>query len=586
MIGIDLGTTNSLVCLWEETGVRLLKNRFGDYMTPSVVSFDKDGTVYVGKTAKERLITHPEVTFKEFKRDMGTNVTYKAYGKTYRPEELSALVLKQLKEDAEFELGYPVNEAVISVPAYFNDKQRAATRNAGLLANLEVERLINEPSAAALFYHMEHYDEDEMFIVFDFGGGTLDVSIVDAFDNVIEIQGISGNNRLGGKDFNALIAYDICAKNQLSWEKLSPQNQAILLREAEQVKINLTDEEQVAAQVRIDGKEYSYELDNQRLIDLSGGIFAGIQGVLNRLMNDRMITVQEISRVIMVGGSSKMPVVRQFVSGLFQGRISDSGNPEEIVCQGTGVLCGIRQRKSEIRDVVLSDICPFTLGIGITGDVMAPLISRNQVLPCSYVKCFTNSYDYQKKITVYVYQGENRVASKNLLLTTINMMIPPKPQGQIRLNVRFSYDINGLFDIDIECSESGEHIHKELYSSGGLSEKELLDRKVALNKMKVHPRDMEKNKCLLERANALYVECNSEQKRFLTNALENFERALDRQDFTAVDRAYRTFVVQLTMLQTSMFHFDAFDRQRWQRTFEDDYEDNYEENSDEETGDQ
>lgn len=581
MIGIDLGTTNSLVCVWDENGARLLKNRLGDSMTPSVVSFDPDGTVYVGKTARERLVTHPEVTFKEFKRDMGTDVTYTAYGRTYKPEELSALVLKQLKEDAGSELGYPVTEAVISVPAYFNDRQRAATRNAGLLAGLTVERLINEPSAAALFYHMEHYDEDEMFVVFDFGGGTLDVSIVDAFDNVIEIQGISGNNRLGGKDFNALIAYDICTKNHLTWEKLSSQNKEILLREAERVKVRLTEEEQVAAQVRMDGKDYSYELDNQRLIDLAGGIFAGIQGVLNRLMNDRMITVQEISRIIMVGGSSKMPIVRQFISGLFQGQISDSGNPEKIVCQGTGVLCGIRQRKSEIRDVVLSDICPFTLGIDITGDVMSPLISRNQILPCSYIKRFTNSYDYQKTIIMNVFQGENRIASQNLLLATIKMMVPPKPQGQLRVDVRFSYDINGLFDIDIECAESGEHIHKELHSSGGLSERELSERKAALEKMKIHPREVEKNKCILEQANALYVECNSEQKRFLSSALEKFERILDSQNPTAVERAYRTFVVQLTMLQTSMFHFDAFDRQRWEKTFEEDPEEDYEEDGEE-----
>lgn len=586
MIGIDLGTTNSLVCVWDENGVRLLKNRLGESMTPSVVSFDPDGTVYVGKTARERLVTHPEVTFREFKRDMGTNTTYKAYGKTYKPEELSALVLRQLKEDAEFELGCPVKEAVISVPAYFNDRQRAATRNAGLLADLEVERLINEPSAAALFYHMEHFEEDELFLVFDFGGGTLDVSMVDAFDNIIEIQGISGNNRLGGKDFNELIAGDICVQNHLSWEKLSARNQELLLREAEQVKRKLTEEEQTAAQVRIDGKEYSYELDNQRLIDLSGELFAGIQGVLNRLMNDRMVTVQQISKVIMVGGSSKMPIVRQFISGLFQGRISGSGNPEEIVCRGTGVLCGIRQRKSEIRDVVLSDICPFTLGIDTAGDVMSPLISRNQVLPCSHVGRFTNSYDYQKTIIMKVYQGENRIASENLLLTTIKMMIPPKPQGQIRVDVRFSYDINGLFDIDIECSESGEHIHKELHNSGGLSEKELLERKAALNKMKIHPRKVEKNKFILEQANALYVECNSEQRKFLSNAIAHFEKALDRQDSTVAERAYRAFVVQLAMLRTSMFHFDAFDQGRWDHTFEEDYDEDNQEEDDREEDDQ
>lgn len=572
MIGIDLGTTNSLVCVWEESGVRLIKNRFGDTLTPSIVSFDSDGTIYVGKTAKERLVTHPETTFREFKRDMGTDVKFKAYDQTYTPEELSALVLKQLKEDAEFELGHPVEEVVISVPAYFDDKQRAATRNAGLLAGLKVERLINEPSAAALSYHIEHYDEDEMFVVFDFGGGTLDVSLVDSFDNIIEIQAISGDNRLGGKDFNALIAYDICVQNNISWDKLSSQTKAILLREAEQVKIKLTDEENVAIELRIDGKEYSYELDNQRLIDLSGELFTGIRKALTRMMNERMVTPDDISRVIMVGGSSKMPVVRQFISKLFQGKISDSGNPDEIVCIGTGVVCGIKQRKDKIKDIVISDICPFTLGVNTLGDIMSPIISRNQVLPCSNMHLFTTVYDYQEEIVFVVYQGEDRIASRNLPLAKLSLAVPPKPKGQVVVTVRFSYDINGLFDIDVDCLDTGEHIHRELHNFGKMTEEEIQARKAVLEKMKIHPREEERNKCILERANALYIECNSKQQEFLTRAINYFEEALNRRSAIAIERAYRTFTVQLTMLETSMFSFHTFDKQQWEKTFEDDYD--------------
>ncbi|MCM1216023.1 MAG: Hsp70 family protein [Lachnospiraceae bacterium] len=570
MIGIDLGTTNSLVCVWEESGVRMLKNRFGDSMTPSVVSFDEDGTVYVGKTARERLVTHPEVTFREFKREMGTETRYTAFGHVYTPEELSALVLKQLKEDAEAELGHPVEEAVISVPAYFNDRQRAATRNAGLLAGLKVDRLINEPSAAALSYHIEHYNEEEMFIVFDFGGGTLDVSLVDSFDNIIEIRTIAGNNKLGGKDFNALIAYDFCEKNGLSWDALSRRTQEILLREAEKTKMKLTDAETALMQVRIDEKEYSYELDNQQLIDFSGELFVEIQKVLTRLMNDGTVTVGNISRVIMVGGSSKMPVVRQFVSRLFQGKISEGGNPDEIVCEGTGILCGIRQRKEGIRDIVLSDICPFTLGVKITNDIMSPIIMKNQTLPCSCVRPYTTVNDYQNKIIFQIYQGENRTASRNLLLMSIMLVIPAKPKGQVNFNVRFSYDINGIFDIDIDCLESGEHVHRELSSSGRMSEEEIRERKAALEGMKIHPREMERNKYLLEQANALYVECNQDQQKFLSDAMAHFENALDSQSAIAVEKAYRTFTVQLSMLQVSMFAFQDFDNDEWDRTFEED----------------
>lgn len=572
MIGIDLGTTNSLVCVWEETGVRILKNRFGDSMTPSVVSFEADGTIYVGKTAKERLITHPEVTFREFKRDMGTGARYTAYGHVYTPEELSAMILKQLKEDAEFELGHPVEEAVISVPAYFNDKQRAAARNAGLLAGLKVERLINEPSSAALFYHIENYYKEEMFIVFDFGGGTLDVSLVDAFDNIIEIQAIAGNNQLGGKDFNELIARDFCARNELSWNGLSRQNRERLLREAERIKMMLTDAEQAAIQVRIEEKEYSYELDNQRMIDFSGEIFEEIQKLLTKLMNDGMTAIDQISKVIMVGGSSKMPVVRQFVSRLFQGKIDESGNPDEIVCQGTGVLCGIRQRQEGIRDIVLSDICPFTLGVGVKNDLMSPIISRNQILPCSSRKPYTTICNYQTQILFSIYQGESRTASDNLLLEEITLSVPPKPRGEVVVNVCFSYDINGLFDVDIDCLDSGEHIHKELSTPGRMTDDELRERKAVLEKMKIPPREEERNKCLLEQANALYVECNKQQQEILFNAMCRFEKALDGGSGIAMEKACRQFTVQLAMLKKSMFSFHTFDRQEWEQAFEEEDE--------------
>lgn len=568
MIGIDLGTTNSLVCVWKEDHVRLLENCFGEKLTPSVVSFDEDGTVYVGKTARERLVTHPDTTFREFKRDMGTDTRYRAYGREYTPEELSALVLKQLKADAELVLGHPVEEAIISVPAYFNDKQRAATRNAGLLAGLKVERLINEPSAAALSYHVDQCDDEEMFIVFDFGGGTLDVSLVDAFENVIEIQSISGDNRLGGKDFNSLIAYDICSRNHLVWKELSQRDRAILLREAEQVKIRLTDSEETATQVRIEGKEYTYTLSNQQLVDLSAELFKAIQKVLSKLMNNGMVTKNDISRVIMVGGSSKMPTVRQFVSRLFGGKISEGGNPDEIVCQGTGILCGIKERRSGVRDLVITDICPFTLGVETVGDVMSPIIRKNMSLPSSCVQKYTTASDYQTSVSLCVYQGENRKASLNLFLTEMKVMVPPRPRGEVTVEVRFSYDINGLFDIDVFCPDTGEHLRRELGTGGGMSQEELMTSRAALEKMKIHPRDMEKNKCILEKAEAVYVECNERQQVFLGRAIDRFQTALDQQQPRIAERAYRMFQVQLAMVENSLFRFDAFDEEEWDASFE------------------
>ena len=265
-----------------------------------------------------------------------------------------------------------------------------------------------------------------------------------------------------------------------------------------------------------------------------------------------------------------MPVVRQFVSRLFQGKIDESGNPDEIVCQGTGVLCGIRQRQDGIRDMVLSDICPFTLGVGVTNDLMSPIISKNQILPCSCTKPYTTVSNYQTQILFSIYQGENRTASNNLLLEKITLVVPPKPKGEVCVNVCFSYDINGLFDVDIDCLDSGEHIHKELSSPGKMTVEELQERKAALERVKVHPREEERNKCLLEQANALYVECNKQQQEFLFNAMYRFEKALDGGSAIAIERAYRKFTVQLAMLKTSMFSFHTFDRQKWDQTFEED----------------
>ena len=566
IIGIDLGTTNSLVSIWRETHVELIPNSFGEVLTPSVVSFDPDGTVYVGKTAQERLVTHPSATFKEFKRSMGGNQEFCAYNRRYTAVDLSALVLKQLKSDAEHFLGEPVEEAVISVPAYFNDRQRAATRNAGLIAGLKVERLINEPSAAALSHHIHHIEDSELFIVFDFGGGTLDVSMVDAFDNVIEIQAVSGDNSLGGKDFNNIIAYDICDKNGLQWRKLTLQEQAILYREAEAIKKQLSQTNEIHTMVRLEGREYAYQLDNQRMIDISSELFRRITKVLQRLMNDAGVSLEEISGVIMVGGSSRMPVVRHYIASLFEGRLYNDSNPDEIVCLGAGVVGGIKDRKAQIKDVVLSDICPFTLGVGIVGDVMSPIIEKNQILPCSHEHRYVTVNDNQSQISWKVYQGESHVASKNLELDEFTIRIPKKPAGEVYADVRFSYDINGIFDVDISCplAEGEIKIHKALGSGGGMSDLELAQRQAELDKIKVHPRNMEQNKYALERADRLFAECNQKQRAMLAAAIKQFTQALDTQDMNVAKHAYVRFEMQLAMIEQTLFHFSEFDAKLWQ----------------------
>lgn len=564
VIGIDLGTTNSLVSVWEEEKVKLIPNRFGENLTPSIVSFDENGQYYVGKIAKERLVTQPGVTFKEFKREMGTSKIYQAFHNKYTPEELSSFILKQLKEDAEQYLGESVNEAVISVPAYFNDKQRAATRNAGLLAGLKVERLINEPSAAALAYRNETEEEHQIFIVYDFGGGTLDVSLVDAFYNIIEIQAVSGDNMLGGKDFNEVIANNFCEKNNLLWNKLSPTMQAVLYRECENIKILLSADNEVKRTIRIDNKEYEYSISNQELIDISADLFRRMTLPIQRVMNDSGVKPDKISKVILVGGSSKMPVVRHYISSLFDRNVDQSINPDEIVAMGAGIVAGIKERRAPIKDIILSDICPFTLGVGVLGDKMSPIIHKNQILPCSREQKYSTVVDYQEELAISIYQGEKLTASSNLLIDEITLFIPQKPKGKVNVVVRFSYDINGIFEIDINSDFLKTGIHKSIINKNTrLSEKEIAERREELQKMKVHPRDMEENQYILEAAKRLYEECNPDQQSIISEAVETFISVLETQDMKKVKPAYLEFTMKLAMIERTLFHFSEFDASFW-----------------------
>jgi len=564
IIGIDLGTTNSLVSVWEDDGVKLIPNSFGENLTPSVVSVDINGSYYVGKIARERLITQPEVTFKEFKRDMGTNEKYKAYNNSYTPEDLSSFILKQLKADAEQYLKEEVTEAIISVPAYFNDKQRAATRNAGVIAGLKVERLINEPSAAALAYRNNTDEEHQIFIVFDFGGGTLDVSLVDAFDNIIEIQAVAGDNRLGGKDFNEIIAKDFCNKNNLKWDKLSLKMQAVLYRECENIKIQLTSNNEVKSTIRINNKGYEYDLSNQELINISVDLFRRMTVPLQRVMNDSGITLNDLSKVILVGGSSKMPVVRHYIASMFDRNVDESINPDEIVGMGAGVTAGIKERKAAIKDVILSDICPFTLGIDVIGGRMSPIINKNQILPCSRVRRYVTTQENQREFVINAYQGESMTASVNLLLDTFTLKLPPMPKSEAYADVRFSYDINGLFDIDIISPFIKNNIHKSLVNKhSGLSEEELAKRCAELEKMKIHPRDMQENKYILEAAGRLYEECNIEQQAVISEATLIFNEVLETQDLKKIRPAYVKFTVKLGLIEQTLFHFSDFDSSFW-----------------------
>ena len=531
IIGIDLGTTNSLVAVWRDGKSELIPNAFGEFFTPSVVSVDGAGTLYIGKTAKERLISHPECTVSVFKRFMGTDKIYNLGGASYTPVELSSLILKKLKEDAEVYLGEAVTEAVISVPAYFNNAQRDDTKQAGQLAGLVVNRIINEPSAAALACQILYPEESTLEMVFDFGGGTLDVSIVDCFENIINVIAVSGDNHLGGYDFDKAIASYFCKQKEIEYETLSEIEKASVLKAAEDCKIALSDDKNVDMTVSLDGKRYTLSMDTEQLIHAATPVFRKVIKPIEDVVYQSSVNWSDVERLVPVGGSCKMPSVRMFLERYLKKEVMDLGEPDTVVALGTGVYAGIMERKEDIRDTVLTDVCPFTLGIGIKDDMMAPMINRNTPLPASRTHSFVTIFDGQKEVYMTVRQGEHPTASKNLLLGELRTKVPKGPAGKEVLDVRFTYDINGILEIDTEVRSTGKKGHLLIVDKrNNMTKEQIASRLKQLQALKTHPRDKEENIYILNRCEALYEQVNDVIRKFLAYEMGTFKELLEKQD--------------------------------------------------------
>ncbi len=533
ILGIDLGTTNSLAAVRQEGKSCLIPNSFGEYLTPSVVSFEADDTVYVGKTAKERLVSHPAQSFSVFKRFMGTDQRYEVNGKQYRPEELSAFVLRRLKEDAERYLGELIEEAVISVPAYFNDKARKATKDAGKLAGLKVERIINEPSAAALACRGLDEENDETFLVFDFGGGTLDVSLVDCFDNIIEIIAVSGDNHLGGSDFDKEIAVQFCREHELEFEHISSQRQRIILESASRAKCGLSEEKEVVMKVTDGEFEGQMEMSNKKLIEISMPLFERISVPVKRVLHDGKKNMLDISKVILVGGSCKMPSVQQYLRHMLGEYSLTVMNPDHMVALGVGTYAGIKERREDIKDLLLTDICPFSLGTGIFNagnakrTLMSTIIERNSVLPCSHRAHFQTASDYQKYVVIDVYQGEEYYADNNIHLGEVKVGVPLAPKGKETVTVDYTYDINGILIVDVEVDSTGEK-KRQVITTGtdNMSSEEIKKRVEQLEKMKLSPADQEENQMLFAWGERLYAQTTGALKNEIGERLNFFQQLL------------------------------------------------------------
>lgn len=453
-IGIDLGTTNSLAVAFINDHYELIPNSFQETLTPSVVSIDDDGSIIVGKLARQRLVTHPQDTTSLFKRNMGTDKKTMVKNHSYLPEELSAFVVKQLIEDAKAYLKEEIEEIVISVPAYFNESQRQATKKIGNLLGIKIDRLINEPSAASLACH-QGYEEDETFIVFDFGGGTLDVSVVDCFDNVVSICSIAGNNQLGGSDFDQLIALDFCKTNHLDFSTLSTKQKESLLLQCENAKMRLQESEETILHIHLDGTDYAYSLTNASLTSIAQPIFSKMKTVIAEAVNCSGFQKGEIDKMVLVGGSCHMPIVVSFLSELMSLQVYEIKDMDHMVAMGLGTYIGIKQRKEAVKQLVLTDICPFSLSTGIQNhansyrDLASVLIKKNTVLPASATNLYQTVHKGQTSITFKVFQGESMYADENTELASYDIQVRKNLEQHEAFAVSFSYDINSLLCVEV-----------------------------------------------------------------------------------------------------------------------------------------
>ncbi|WP_430495288.1 molecular chaperone HscC [Rossellomorea marisflavi] len=560
-IGIDLGTSNSLVSYWTEDGPALIPNVLGSHLTPSIISVDESGEILVGQVAKERLITHPQETVAAFKRHMGTQKTYRLGSYTLSPVELSSFVLQSLKRDAESHLGEDVSKAVISVPAYFNDKQRKATKQAAEMAGLKVERLISEPTAAAIAYGFHQEEEDTKFLVFDLGGGTFDVSILELFEGVMEVKSVAGDNFLGGEDFTSLLMNAFLQSEGLKAEELDPQKLSLLFKQAEECKKALSGNGQSCTMtLKANGRVREMEVDRKRFEKLCQPLMLKLRKPIERALRDADLMVDEIDAIILIGGATRMPIIKSTVSKMFGKLPFLTIHPDEAVALGTAVQVALKERNEAVRELILTDVCPFSLGTAISKQVgydqysdghFFPIIERNTPIPVSRVERLAPIADQQKTITLEVYQGESRMVENNLKLGSLKVDIPPGPAGKEEVDVRYTYDVNGLLEVEVTILSTGEKKNMLIeQSDSGLSDKEMQERMEQLATIKIHPRERTENRLLVARGERLYEEALGDKRSVIARAIEQFEMALGTQDDQLIKRASSEFKEALDQFES------------------------------------
>ena len=553
IVGIDLGTTNSAIAYMAEGGPRLIPNALGEVLTPSMVGVDEDGKLLVGRAAKELQVMQPDRCVGLFKRRMGMEWHAELSGRKFSAEELSSLILRSLKEDAAGFLKEPVERAVITVPAYFNDQQRKATIAAGRIAGLQVERIFNEPTAAALAYGFHEARDEKVLMIFDLGGGTFDVSVVELFEGTLEVRASSGESFLGGEDFTRTLAARVLEQHGHSFERAelqAPLMVARVLQQCERAKCSLSRQDSFTVRVPDTKGQYhdsspEATVTRQQFEACTRHILNRVDLPIRRVLGDAKLSKEDIDEVILVGGATRMPSVIDRVTQLLGKSPHRRLNPDQVVALGAAVQAGLIARDASVEDLVVTDVAPFTLGIAIVKEFghekregyFLPIIQRNSTVPVSRVERVSTVAPNQTVLEVKIYQGEGRRVEDNLLLGAFEVKgIPPGPAGQ-PIDVRFTYDLNGVIEVEATIVETKKLVsHVVTRHARGLSAKQIAEAVRQMEKFKTHPREEAVNRLLLRRAERLYQELSLDGRVVLGQLLDGFESSLSMQNEEAIDR--------------------------------------------------